>query len=158
VAPADALPTAPPEASSEATPVVEDLESIAELWPAVIELVLAGHALCGAVIADTRPLSLAGEDLTVGFPTSAAFLKKKAEDPSNRQIVTDALRRLAGGRWRIGYELSEDLDAGSGDGPSRTYTEEEWIERFKSELDAEEIPVEHEPGEPAAAGGERQEA
>jgi hypothetical protein len=108
------------------------------------------------VIADTRPVILAGEDLTVGFPTSAAFLKKKAEDPSNRQIVTDALRQLAGGRWRISYELREDLDSG-GDAP-RTYTEEEWIERFKSELDAEELPVEPEPGEPAPAGSQRQEA
>jgi DNA polymerase-3 subunit gamma/tau len=125
-------------------PVVEppeDLQAVAELWPAVVELVGAGHALCGAVIADTRPVELAGEDLTVGFPTSAAFLKKKAEDPANRQIVTDALRQLAGGRWRISYELREDLDEGAGaEGAPRAYTEEEWIERFKAELDAEEVP------------------
>jgi len=125
-------------------PVVEppeDLQAVAELWPAVVELVGAGHALCGAVIADTRPVELAGEDLTVGFPTSAAFLKKKAEDPANRQIVTDALRQLAGGRWRISYELREDLDEGAGAGGApRAYTEEEWIERFKAELDAEEVP------------------
>jgi len=146
-----------------AVPVVElpeDLQSLIDLWPAVVELVGTGHALCGAVIADTRPVAIAGEDLTVGFPTSAAFLKKKAEDPSNRQIVTDALRQLAGGRWRIGYELREELDAAGGDGaPRTTYTEEEWIERFKSELDAEEIPVEPESGEPApAVNSERQEA
>jgi DNA polymerase III subunit gamma/tau len=125
-------------------PVVEppeDLQAVVELWPAVVELVGAGHALCGAVIADTRPVELAGEDLTVGFPTSAAFLKKKAEDPANRQIVTDALRQLVGGRWRISYELREDLDEGAGaDGAPRAYSEEEWIERFKAELDAEEIP------------------
>ncbi len=129
----------------------------------MVELVGAEHALCGAVIADTVPVGLAGEDLTVGFPASAAFLKKKAEDPSNRQIVTDALRKLAGGRWRISYELREGLDVAGGDGAPRTYTEEEWIERFKSELDAEEITIESEPvepgsGEPAAAGSERQEA
>jgi DNA polymerase-3 subunit gamma/tau len=137
---------------------------------------VAGHALCGAVIADTRPVVLAGDDLTVGFPTSAAFLKKKAEDPANRLIVTDALRQLAPGRWRISYELSEVLDTANGDGTSRVYTEEEWIERFKSELDAEEIPIEPEPGhesertsarepapslvagERARVAGERQEA
>ena len=149
VAPAAEPPeNAPPPAP--AVPVAEDLQSIAELWPAVVELVGAGHALCGAVIADTRPVAITGEDLTVGFPTSAAFLKKKAEDPSNRQIVTDALRQLAGGRRRISYELREDLDAANGEDPSRTYTEEEWIERFKSELDAEEIPIEPAP-EPAGA-------
>jgi DNA polymerase III subunit gamma/tau len=144
----------PPDAVAPVVEPLEDLQAVVDLWPAVIELVVAGHALCGAVIADTRPVTLAGEDLTVGFPTSAAFLKKKAEDPANRQIVTEALSQLAGGRWRIGYELREDLDDAGGDGAPRTYTEEEWIERFKSELDAEEIPLEPESGEPAV-GSER---
>ncbi len=156
--PAPAVAQAPDDAPPPQPEPPEDLQSLIELWPAVVELVGAGHALCGAVIADTRPVAIAGEDLTVGFPASAAFLKKKAEDPSNRQIVTDALRQLAGGRWRIGYELREELDAANGDGAARVYTEEEWIERFKSELDAEEIPVEPEPGEPAPVNSERQEA
>ena len=142
----DSLEEESPDTLADAVePVVEppeDLQAILELWPAVIELVGAGHALCGAVIADTRPVALAGEDLTVGFPASAAFLKKKAEDQANRQIVTDALRQLAGGRWRITYELCEGLDGlGDGDGAPRAYTEEEWIERFKTELDAEEISL-----------------
>jgi DNA polymerase-3 subunit gamma/tau len=146
-----------PDAVAPVVEPLEDLQAVLELWPAVVELVGAGHALCGAVIADTRPVELAGEDLTVGFPTSAAFLKKKAEDPANRQIVTEALRQLAGGRWRISYELREDLDgAAGGDAATRAYTEEEWIERFKSELAAEEIPPEPEsepePGEPVVTG------
>ena len=150
---------APPETTEPAdgvAPVVEppeDLQAVVELWPAVVELVGAGHALCGAVIADTRPVELAGEDLTVGFPTSAAFLKKKAEDPANRQIVTEALRQLAGGRWRISYELREDLDEGvAGNGAARVYTEEEWIERFKSELDAEEVPLDTQPDSQSESG------
>jgi DNA polymerase III subunit gamma/tau len=156
----------PDDAPPPAAPVARDLDAIVALWPAVVELVGAGHALCGAVIADTLPVAVADADLTVGFPASAAFLKKKAEDRSNRAIVTDALRELTGVRWRLSYELREDL-AVPGDGVPRTYTEEEWIERFKSELDAEEIPVESEsdrrPGngqnaarEPASAvaGGE----
>ena len=129
-------------APEPAPPATADLPALVELWPAVIELVLAEHALCGAVIADTRPIGVAGEDLAVGFPTGAEFLKKKAEDPANRQIVTDALRHLAGGRWRISYDLDPDLDAAGEGGLARTYSEEEWIERFKAELDAEEIPAE----------------
>jgi len=121
----------------------DDLRALIEQWPAVVKLVSDGHALCGAVIADTLPVAVAEADLTVGFPASAAFLKKKAEDPSNRAIVTEALRELTGVRWRLSYELREDLPT-HGDGVPRTYTEEEWIERFKSELDAEEIPVESE--------------
>jgi DNA polymerase-3 subunit gamma/tau len=139
---------APQDAVAPVVEPLEDLQSVLELWPAVVELVGAGHALCGAVIADTRPVELAGEDLVVGFPTSAAFLKKKAEDPANRQIVTEALRQLAGGRWRISYELREDLDDAGGNGAPLAYTEEEWIERFKVELDAEEIPLDPASGEP----------
>jgi DNA polymerase III subunit gamma/tau len=132
----------------------EDLQSLIDLWPAVIELVEAGNGLVGAVIANATPVDVAGEDLTVGFPTSASFSKKKAEDPANRQIVTEALRQLAGGRWRISYELCEHLDTTNGDGTSQAYTEDELIERFKAELDAEEIPIESEPGEPAPAVSE----
>jgi DNA polymerase-3 subunit gamma/tau len=120
-----------------------DVESLRALWPAVVELVKAGHGLCGAVIADARPVEVSGEDVTIGFATTATFLKKQAEDPDNRVIVTEALRRLAGGRWRISYELREELDAGQDGSPSGgTYTEEEWLARLKTELDAEEIPLE----------------
>jgi DNA polymerase-3 subunit gamma/tau len=130
-----------------AVPVMAgDLDSLVELWPAVVALVSAGHALCGAVITEARPMELAGEDLTVGFPTTAAFLKRQAEDPANRAIVTEALRELTGGRWRVSYELREELDdtPESGDEPGGGYSEEEWVARFKSELDAEEIPIESE--------------
>jgi hypothetical protein len=122
-----------------------DLESIIDLWPAVVEVVGAGHALCGAVITDARPVGISGEDLIVGFPTTAAFLKRQAEDPANRAIVTDALRQLTGGRWRLSYQLREELDEANGSGSeSGTCTEEEWVARFKAEFDAEEIPLEPE--------------
>jgi DNA polymerase III subunit gamma/tau len=124
-----------------------DLESLAGLWPSVVELVGAGHALCGAVIADTRPVAVDGEDLTVGFPSTAAFLKKKAEDPNNRRIVRGALRELTGTSWRVSYELREDLDVQDDGGAVLGYSEQEWVERFKAELDAEEIPVEPVPAQ-----------
>ncbi|HYM45955.1 MAG TPA: DNA polymerase III subunit gamma/tau [Solirubrobacteraceae bacterium] len=126
---------------------VGDVGEMVDLWPAVVELVSAGHGLCGAVIAGARPIAVSDRDLTVGFPVDAAFLKRQAEDPSNRATVTEALRELTGGRWRISYELREDLDLGEGAQP-RKYTEEEWIERFKSELDAEEIPLDPDGSDP----------
>jgi hypothetical protein len=125
--------------------VVVDLDSMIDLWPAVVELVGAEHALCGAVITDARPVEIAGENLIVGFPTTAAFLKRQAEDPANRAIVTEALRRLTGGGWRVSYELREELgDSGASGSGGEAFTEEEWVARLKAELDAEEIPVEPE--------------
>jgi DNA polymerase III subunit gamma/tau len=147
---ADELPPDPPIAPTPPAPtptpvLAADLGSIIELWPAVVELVGAEHALCGAVITDARPVEISEHDLIVGFPTTAAFLKRQAEDPANRAIVTEALRQLAGGRWRLSFELRSELDEEDGAGSgAETYTEEEWLARFKSELDAEEIPIESE--------------
>ena len=143
----DATETAPEEQP------LRDLQQLVELWPAVVKLVEADNGLVGAVIANAKPVAASGADLAVGFPTSASFLKRKAEDPANRTIVAEALRELTGARWRVSYELREELEAGD-DGEPRSYSEEEWIERFKAELDAEEIPLDL----PQASDGPREAA
>jgi DNA polymerase III subunit gamma/tau len=128
-----------PEAGESPPPVLSanDLESLQALWPAVVELVGMENKMLSAVLVDTRPVALAGEDLTVAFASSAAFLKKKAEHPDNRAIVSDALRQLSDGRWRLSYELLEaDADAAS---ELPEPTEEEWVARFMEEFDAEEL-------------------
>ncbi len=124
----------------------EGIESLRSLWPGVVDLVRAENALIGALIAEAQPVAVAGDDLDVAFAATAQFLKKKAEDPTNRAIVTDALSRLTGRRWRISYELREQLDGmnGAAARAGGEYTEEEWVERLKAELDAEEIPLEPE--------------
>jgi len=152
VAETPARPITGAPASVQAAVGEGGLESMIELWPAVVELVGAAHALCGAVIVDARPVSVSDSDLVVGFPTTAAFLKRQAEDPANRAIVTEALRQLTNGRWRVSYELREELDESheSGSGAS-AFTEEEWVARLKAELDAEELPIDSEPAEANSA-------
>jgi hypothetical protein len=114
-----------------------DLESLRGLWQAVVDVVGASNAMIAAAIADARPVAVAGEDLTVAFASSAAFLKKKAEHPDNRAIVSDALRQVTGGRWRLSYELLEpDADVAP---KQEVPTEEEWVRRFMEEFDAEEL-------------------
>ena len=137
----DAKSPAPVASESPAPVAVGELAEMVALWPTVVELVSAGHALCGAVIADAIPVAVSDRDLVVGFSAGAAFLKKKAEDPANRAIVGESLRELTGGRWRVSYELRDDLQPGGPRARAGGYSEEEWIERFKSELDAEELPV-----------------
>jgi DNA polymerase-3 subunit gamma/tau len=118
-----------------------DLDSMSTLWPAVIDLVRAENGLLGAVIEDARPVGLDGEDLTVAFASTAAFLKKKAEEPAKRAIVIEALREITGRRLRLEYELREDLPpAAPGGRPGPT--PEEWVTRFMDEFDAEEVPGE----------------
>jgi DNA polymerase III subunit gamma/tau len=151
-APAATPPAPPPEALQE---VPRDIESVYRLWPAVVDLVRSEHALLGAVIGEARPVEVDGEELTLAYPFSAEFYKKKAEDPANRATVGEALGALAGGRWRLRYELRDTPEPQEGeraDGRS----EEQWVERFIDEFDAEELVEEgaelDEPGLVADAG------
>jgi DNA polymerase-3 subunit gamma/tau len=136
---------APPQASSGApatdpeSPVLaRDLETVCSVWPAVVELVRRDHALLGALVAEAWPVAVDGEDLTLAFASTAQFLKKKAEGPTNRMAVGEALRAVAGGRWRLSYEL-RDEPSGRDQPEQGEPSEEEWVKRFMEEFDAEEI-------------------
>ncbi len=117
-------------------PVPGDLDA---LWPAVHESVRAEHSLLGAVLSEATPATLTEEELVLAFPPTAAFHKRKAEDPANRATLIDTLRRLTGRRYRVSFELREDLvaEGGSGGAPP---TEDEIMARLVAELDAEELP------------------
>jgi DNA polymerase III subunit gamma/tau len=135
--PAPAPQTAVATAEAQRTPA-RDLESVRALWPAVVDVVRSGNAMLGSLIAAAQPVAIDGEELRVAFAASAPFLKKKAEDPANRAAVAAALGELAGGRWRVTYELGDEV----GEGAAGARSEQEWIARFMEEFDAEEIPVE----------------
>jgi DNA polymerase III subunit gamma/tau len=131
-------PAEPPVAVDLAE--AEGLAPLLAWWPAVIDLVRAENALLGACIEEARPVEVTGEDLTVAFASTAPFLKKKAENADNRAAVTAALHDVTGRRWRLSYELKEEL-AGQEDVPVAR-SEEEWVRRFVDEFDAEELPGE----------------
>jgi len=140
------------EPAVQAQPIVSDVESLASLWPAVVDVVRAENALLGALIAEARPVELAGDELTLAF--ASPFLKKKAEDPANRMTVGEALRALAGSRLRISYELRATPDGT--DEQAEEHTEERWLARFMEEFDAEEIPLEaSEQGVPTVTSHEK---
>jgi DNA polymerase-3 subunit gamma/tau len=144
VAPLPATDAGEPHAAVPAPTAARDLESVRAVWPAVVELVRGENGLLGAVICEAQPVAVDGEDLTLAFASTAQFLKKKAEDPKNRAAVGEALRAVAGGRWRLSYELRDELAAA--DAPdSHERSEEEWVARFMREFDAEELTDEGEP-------------
>jgi DNA polymerase-3 subunit gamma/tau len=140
-APSEPSPAASPEPSALAT-ASHDLDSIRALWPAVVELVAGENALLGACVVEARPVAVAGEELTLAFAATAQFKKKKAEDAANRMVVGEALRSLTGVRWRLSYELREEL-AGEGAAQEDGGTEEQWVARFMQEFDAEELVEEN---------------
>jgi DNA polymerase III subunit gamma/tau len=133
-APNGGQPAAAPAAVATLPP--SDLES---LWAVAHESVRAEHGLLGAVLNEATPVILTEQELTLAFPTTAAFHKRKAEDSANRSVLIETLRRLTGRHYRLEFELREDLpeDAGGNGAPP---SEEEVMSRLMAELDAEELP------------------
>jgi hypothetical protein len=117
-------------------PAVGDLDA---LWAAVHESVRGEHELLGAVLSEAVPATLTDEELVLAFPPTAAFHKRKAEDPDNRAMLADTLRRISGRRYRVSFELREDLPSEGGPGGGAP-TEEEVMARLMAELDAVELP------------------
>jgi DNA polymerase III subunit gamma/tau len=167
-APSDASPSAVPPAAGEpataagaalARASVEEPQSLAaveEIWPAVVDLVRGENARLGAAIERARPVEVKGEELTIAFGSS--FLKKQAEGPADRMTVGESLTALTRVRWRLSYELRQDLEAGE-DGAEEPSagSDERWLARFMEEFDAEEIPYDGPaaPGEPKLTSNEK---
>jgi len=152
---AEALQSAAPSADAQpqakaAASVADSLAPLLAWWPAVVDLVRTDNAMLGACIEEARPVEVTGEDLTVAFSAAAPFLKKKAENPDNRAAVTAALRDVTGQRWRLSYELHEELAASDSSAPAG-HSEEEWVKRFMDEFDAEELPSDRAESAPADA-------
>ena len=64
----------PPAAAFAGEP---ELETVAACWPAVIDIVRKDNEMLAALLADARPVSLEGHDVTIAFPSDMAFLKQE---------------------------------------------------------------------------------
>jgi DNA polymerase III subunit gamma/tau len=135
---------APPVAPSVETPprapepvVPADLGGVTDSWPAVVEAVKQGNAMLAALLADARPVAVSDRELTLAFPSGAAFLKRKAEQEDHRRVAADAFRKITGRSLALRYELRDVEQPENGD--QATLSGEELVRRFMEEFDAEEI-------------------
>src|SRR4051794_7195752 len=146
----------PPGPVAQAVAVAEslDLERVLGMWPAVLDQVRqSGSEVLSHVLEAARPLAVDAEKavLELGFPSSAAFNKRKAERPDARERFSDAIKTIAGERLRPVFVLLEgdgDDDAPEGE---EVLSEEEAIARFKAEFGAEELADSELPGAEAAS-------
>jgi DNA polymerase III subunit gamma/tau len=143
---AAAAPAAEPKAParSAAPPVPEPrapdvaLEQLQEAWARTIVPAVAERSIpISTVLGEARPSQLAGDTLTVEFPSSASFHRQLAEEPKNATLLADALYEVTGRRLALAFavgddELSEDAESGEPAG------EERIIELLKTDLDARE--------------------
>jgi DNA polymerase-3 subunit gamma/tau len=129
-------PEPEPEPVPVAAPAALSVERCSELWPAVVETVKQGNAMLAALLADARAIDVNERELTLAFPTGAAFLKRKAEQDDHRRVATEAWRAVSGHPLTLRYELRDEETAPAG---APAMTGEELVRRFIEEFDAEEI-------------------
>lgn len=86
----------------------------------------------------TRPITMDGADLEVGFPSDAAFNRRNAERPECRQALAAAVLAVTGDQFKIEYgNLDSPRDATEPE--SEVMDEEDFVAKVKSEFNAEEV-------------------
>ena len=150
VAATPAGPMAPPSTSPEPEPPAPatpsavavapmDLAAFKELWPAVLSTLREQHQLLHGVVAPAVPVALDGHELTLAYAPDQAFFRRRAETADHRAALAEIVRTLAGFQPRLRFELADPTTLGADLPPEPVISEAEWIERFKTEFDAQEI-------------------
>ena len=132
------------EADAPAQIAELELHSFAELWPAVLETLGQESAMLAAALQAAQPARLDGAELTLAWPETHGLHRRKAEDLSNRDAIARAIRAVTGTSLRLAHEIG---GAGAGAAPAGppALSEDELIERFQKEFDAEILSDEDEP-------------
>jgi DNA polymerase III subunit gamma/tau len=120
-----------------------DLPGVAELWPAVLADAQERSPMLHALMENARPSALDRGELTLSWAESAAFYKRKAEDPACREQIATAIRTVTGSSLRLAFALADD-DAHHHTPDAPPLSEDELIDTFMREFDAEELPAEEE--------------
>ena len=102
-----AVATVDPSSPAPAPSLELSLDAIGGMWPAVVDELRSGTPMLAAALEDAAPAALAEGGLTLAWPESSAFLKRKAEDPANRELIAKAIRSVTGSSLRLAYELRD---------------------------------------------------
>jgi DNA polymerase-3 subunit gamma/tau len=129
-----------PEAPG-AEPVVAavglDLDGFAELWPAVIESIQDERPLLAEHLKVARPSALGNGELTLAWAETSGLSRRKAEDPPNRELIGRAIRAVTGASLRLAHEMRAEVP----EAVAPTLSEDELIERFVEDFEAEILPA-----------------
>ena len=128
--------------NGESAPAPVELNTVRDLWPAVVDQIKEGNAMLAHALAVARPVAVSEHELVVAFPVGSEFNKRKAEQDEHRRLVADAVRTISGRKLAPRYELRE-LDVAA----PETLSDDKLVQRFVEEFDAEELLDDPDPDE-----------
>ncbi|HWN72678.1 MAG TPA: DNA polymerase III subunit gamma/tau [Solirubrobacterales bacterium] len=123
-------------------PTALSLDEIQRIWPTVLQKLAETAPALAATFDGARPIAMEDAGLQIGFPPEMTFNKKKADSPERREAVAAAFEAVVGQALKPSYVLLEEGAAPPPDTPAPSggeIDEEELLERFKSEFNAEEV-------------------
>jgi DNA polymerase-3 subunit gamma/tau len=128
-----AAPKEPP-----AAPPSLELEQLQEAWQRTILPAVEERSIPAAsVLREAHPADLAGDTLTVEFPSSATFHRQLAEEPKNATLLAEALYEVTGRHLGLAFAEGEarETQPDEDEGPAG---EDKILELVKETLDARE--------------------
>jgi DNA polymerase-3 subunit gamma/tau len=128
----------PKRAETVTAPPSLELEQLQEAWQRTILPAVEERSIPAAsVLREAHPADLAGDTLTVEFPSSASFHRQLAEEPKNATLLAEALYEVTGRHLGLAFAEGEARAAEheEDDGPAG---EEKILELVKETLDARE--------------------
>jgi DNA polymerase III gamma/tau subunit len=137
------VPETRPEEASAATPPPAappslELEQLQEAWQRTILPAVEERSIPAAsVLREAHPADLAGDTLTVEFPSSASFHRQLAEEPKNATLLAEALYEVTGRRLGLAFAEGEARTE-ERDEDDEPPGEEKILELVKETLDARE--------------------
>jgi DNA polymerase III subunit gamma/tau len=139
-----ATATIDPHAPLAAPRLELSLDQFGASWPAVIEELRERAPMVAAALDHAAPSALDDDGLTLTWPEDFAMSKRKAEDAANRELIAKAIRSVTGSSLRLAYELRADgepMPATVGTAAAAPQlSEDDLVNRFMDEFDAEELP------------------
>jgi DNA polymerase-3 subunit gamma/tau len=132
---------------AEATPSTDEpppgsaleLEQLQEAWQRTILPAVEEKSIpTASVLREAHPKDLAGDTLTVEFPSAASFHRQLAEEPKNATLLAEALYEVTGRHLALAFEVDEHGEPAEPT-PDEPVSEEEIIELMKGTFDAREV-------------------
>jgi DNA polymerase III subunit gamma/tau len=136
--PGTATEVQPKRAETVTAPPSLELEQLQEAWQRTILPAVEERSIPAAsVLREAHPADLAGDTLTVEFPSSATFHRQLAEEPKNATLLAEALYEVTGRHLGLAFAEGEGRadHVDEDDGPAG---EEKILELVKETLDARE--------------------